>query len=202
MTPGERLGQLSALLPGDGTYTRGEHVYSSRVGVVACAAAAGGEAGAAGGLGGGAGGGAPQLPTVSVTPVPSRGAAVVAEVGSVVLARVVRLTTSAANVDILVVGGAPARAPLPGVVRRENVREGEVDKVVMLESFRPGDIIRATVVSLGDARAYFLSTAPPDCGVVQARSEAGAPMSPVNWQEMLCPVTQARERRKVAKFET
>ena len=106
------------------------------------------------------------------------------------------------SASLLVVGGAPLREPLPGVVRRENVRDGEVDKVVMVESFRPGDIIRAQIVSLGDARAYFLSTAAPDCGVVFATSEgAGAPMTPVNWMEMLCPVTQARERRKVAKFD-
>jgi len=31
--------------------------------------------------------------------------------------------------------------------------------VDMYQSYRPGDIVRAVVLSLGDARAYYLSTA-------------------------------------------
>ena len=40
-------------------------------------------------------------------------------------------------------------------------------------SFRPGDLVRAQVVSLGDSRSYFLSTAGNDCGVVYAKSTSG-----------------------------
>ena len=46
-------------------------------------------------------------------------------------------------------------------------------QVVLAHCFRPGDIVRAVVVSLGDARSYYLSTASNECGVVYAKSIAG-----------------------------
>lgn len=70
----------------------------------------------------------------------------------------------------------------------------------MQECFRPGDIVRAEVVSLGDRRSYFLTTAKNEPGVVYARSvAAGVPMVPVGWEEMQCPQTLTVERRKLAK---
>ncbi len=46
-------------------------------------------------------------------------------------------------------------------------------QVVLPQCFRPGDIVRASVVSLGDARSYYLSTAQNELGVVYAKSIAG-----------------------------
>lgn len=40
-------------------------------------------------------------------------------------------------------------------------------------SFRPGDVVRAEVLSLGDARSYHLTTAKNELGVVYAKSVAG-----------------------------
>ncbi|EOA98486.1 3'-5' exoribonuclease CSL4-like protein, partial [Anas platyrhynchos] len=59
--------------------------------------------------------------------------------------------------------------------RREDIRATEKDKVEVYKSFRPGDIVLAKVISLGDAAQsnYLLSTAENELGVVVARSEAG-----------------------------
>jgi exosome complex component CSL4 len=46
-------------------------------------------------------------------------------------------------------------------------------QVVMYDCFRPGDIVLAEVLSLGDARSYFLTTAKNELGVVHAKSLAG-----------------------------
>ncbi len=46
-------------------------------------------------------------------------------------------------------------------------------QVIMYDCFRPGDIVRAEVLSLGDVRSYFLTTAKNELGVVFARSIAG-----------------------------
>ncbi len=43
----------------------------------------------------------------------------------------------------------------------------------MYDCFRPGDIVLAEVLSLGDARSYFLTTAKNELGVVHAKSLAG-----------------------------
>ena len=40
-------------------------------------------------------------------------------------------------------------------------------------SFRPGDIVRAVVLALGDGQSYILSTARNDLGVIHAKSLAG-----------------------------
>jgi exosome complex component CSL4 len=73
-------------------------------------------------------------------------------------------------------------------------------QVVISECFRPGDLIRAEVLSLGTMRDYYLTTAKNELGVIWARSLAGAPLVAVSWEEMRCPVTNQTEKRKVAKL--
>jgi exosome complex component CSL4 len=49
---------------------------------------------------------------------------------------------------------------IEGTIRKEHVREKLVDQVVILDSFRPNDIIKAKVISLGDSsRSLYLTTA-------------------------------------------
>ena len=54
------------------------------------------------------------------------------------------------------------------------VEKSHIMQVVMYAMFRPGDIVRAKVLSLGDSRSYILSTASPLLGVVSAKSLAGS----------------------------
>jgi hypothetical protein len=51
-------------------------------------------------------------------------------------------------------------------------------QVVMYDCFRPGDVVRAKVLSLGDARSYYLTTADNALGVVHAKSLAGGRTQP------------------------
>ena len=105
-----------------------------------------------------------------------------------------------ASVDILCVHDVPLREPCSGVVRREDVRTADgTEAVEIYRSFRPNDIVVARVISLGDSRSYFLTTNDLSLGVVLARSVEGAVMSPVSSSELECPLSGARERRKVAK---
>lgn len=62
-----------------------------------------------------------------------------------------------------------------------------------------GDLIRASVISLGDQSNYYVATDANEYGVVVARSEEGRVCWPVSWREVLDPVTGKRETRKVAK---
>lgn len=52
-----------------------------------------------------------------------------------------------ANVAILVVGETVLDGEWQGLIRVQDVRATEKDKVKVFESFRPGDIVRAVVVS-------------------------------------------------------
>uniref|UniRef100_A0A8C0X5F9 Exosome complex component N-terminal domain-containing protein n=2 Tax=Castor canadensis TaxID=51338 RepID=A0A8C0X5F9_CASCN len=75
-------------------------------------------------------------------------------------------------------------------------------KVEIYKSFRPGDIVLAKVISLGDAQSnYLLTTAENELGVVVAHSESGVQMIPISWCEMQCPKTHTKEFRKVARVQ-
>ncbi|KAM6185889.1 exosome complex component CSL4 isoform 4-T4 [Rhynchocyon petersi] len=75
-------------------------------------------------------------------------------------------------------------------------------KVEIYKSFRPGDIVLAKVISLGDAQSnYLLTTAENELGVVVAHSESGVQMVPISWCEMQCPQTHTKEFRKVARVQ-
>ncbi|EIW64425.1 exosome non-catalytic core subunit CSL4 [Trametes versicolor FP-101664 SS1] len=122
---------------------------------------------------------------------------------SVVLGSVTRLSPLQAVLSISVVDGVPLPAgeEFTGVIRVQDVRATEKDKVKIADCFRGGDVIRGLVLSLGDARSYYVTTARNDLGVIFATSEAGATMEPVSWQEMRCPKTGKIEKRKCAKPE-
>ncbi|KAF4322615.1 hypothetical protein BBO99_00003762 [Phytophthora kernoviae] len=55
----------------------------------------------------------------------------------------------------------------PGTIRLEDVRNHDIDKLVMEEVFSPNMLVKAAVLSFGDTRSYFLSTAKPGLGVVR-----------------------------------
>lgn len=87
-----------------------------------------------------------------------------------------------------------------GVIRSQDIRSTERDKVKVIDSFKPGDIVRAVIISLGDGSNYYLSTARNDLGVIFAKSENGAgdSMFPLDWQHMISP-KGVIESRKCAK---
>lgn len=60
---------------------------------------------------------------------------------------------------------------LEGAIRKENVREKMVDSVVMIQCFKPRDIVKAKVISLGDSmRGVYLTTAADNLGVLVAEN--------------------------------
>ncbi|KAH9969003.1 hypothetical protein BC827DRAFT_1121087 [Russula dissimulans] len=122
---------------------------------------------------------------------------------SVVLGSITRLSPQQAVVSITVVDGVPLPPgeDFTGVIRVQDIRATEKDKVKVGDCFRGGDVIRGLVISLGDARSYYITTARNELGVIFATSEAGGTMHPVSWQEMRCSKTGKVERRKCAKPE-
>ncbi|CAO3570997.1 unnamed protein product [Mortierella alpina] len=121
------------------------------------------------------------------------------EIEAIVTCKVVRVNPRFASVNIMVVDGKPCKDDFQGIIRVQDVRATEKDKVKIYNSFRPGDIVRAQVISLGDARSYYLSTAANELGVIFGTSVAGGSLVPISWQEMQCTKTKVIELRKCAK---
>jgi exosome complex component CSL4 len=145
-----------------------------------------------------------KLPVISVIPLHKKPTASsqVLSVGQTVLGRIVRVNTQQAAVEIVAAGNihGTLKDVRSGVIRKEDVKSGPTEDVLIYDSFRPGDFVLAKVISLGDSKRYFLSTAEAELGVIRARcSSSGNCMIPVNYKEMECPESKAREPRKCAK---
>ena len=119
-------------------------------------------------------------------------------VGDIILGQVTRVTTNLVVVDIVSAGGRTLSTTFRGQVRLSDILGPDHPPPDLLDCFRLGDVLRAQVVSLGDARSYFLSTAGPSLGVLSASSAAGSIMVPLDPSSMVCPLTQTVELRKVA----
>ncbi|KAE9976969.1 hypothetical protein BLS_001744 [Venturia inaequalis] len=139
--------------------------------------------------------------------------AVTPTVGAHVYARITRLDRVQARCEIITVAppsssssssetnntGHVCATPLRAILRSQDVRATEKDKVKLAECFRVGDVVRAVVVGLGDQTGYYVSTAGNEFGVVLCWSDAGNLCVPVSWNEVLDQKTGVREGRKVAK---
>lgn len=99
--------------------------------------------------------------------------------------------------------------PLLGILRKEDVRATDIDRVEIYKNYRPNDIILAKVIPQIEIHTYSLTTAENELGVVIASARGLAtssntfvpvPMVPISWSEMQCPSTLIKEPRKVAKI--
>jgi exosome complex RNA-binding protein Csl4 len=124
----------------------------------------------------------------------------VLQVGQLVVGTVLRITAQNAIVDIRAAQHVGALASYyEGAIQMEDIRKGATEQIILGECFRPGDIVVCRILSLGDARRYYLSTAETELGVVRAITSRGVPMIPISWKEMECPETGVKEFRKCAK---
>lgn len=158
--PGQLLGPLNKYSAGPGTHIHDSNLYSSLLGTVSITQPekAPGPAKRMHRIAAlntpNASSSTSSLPTISVSPAGGSTAEqqdkreVLPEVGDIVLCRVTRITPREATMAILIVGDAVLSAQWQGVVRVQDVRATEKDRVKIYESFRPGDIVRAQVVSL------------------------------------------------------
>ena len=147
--PGQLLGTQSSYNCGPGTHLVGPNIYASLPGRPRTFSPKTGKPTLT----------IPRLSSASETadlgPVSERvsNSNTLPQVGSTVVGRVTRCSAKQVNIGILVVIGQEGDLgqvcadEIPAVVRREDVRATEKDKVVIGEAFRAGDLVRAIVVS-------------------------------------------------------
>lgn len=181
--PGDLIGKVTDFdnLPTDGYYILSDTVHASRCGTLKYA-------------------GKNDQKTFYVTNVVNEGDIIPSE-GDLVEGRIKNIGIRYCKVEITKINNQVVKNVFNATLRKENIRKTEVDRIIISECYRPHDIIRAKVVSLGSMRSYELSTADEMYGVVHAKSY---PMKenliPVSWNEMKCPITGELEKRKVAKL--
>jgi exosome complex component CSL4 len=126
---------------------------------------------------------------------------VVPAIGSTIIGRVLRISRMFASIEIVIVDDQPVPYPFTGTIRKLDVRQNAVDDIKIESCYRPGDVVKAEVISLGDRRNYLLSTAKLELGVLNATSANGNDLTPISYAEMEDIVTGGKETRKVAFVE-
>jgi exosome complex component CSL4 len=185
VVPGDKICAAKDVLAGKGCYIRGASVYASAVGSLKLSVADDSK----------------KEASVMLEEGRQYASSQVLSIGHMVLGKVIRLLNNMATVEIVAANEiGPLRERNSGIIRKEDVRVGATEEVQIYDSFRPGDIVYAKVISLGDSRRYFLSTAENELGVIKAVSaSSGEVMIPISWKEMQCPKTKTKEARKCAK---
>jgi exosome complex component CSL4 len=144
--PGDFLGKAPEFVAGEGAYVINDEVRASLTGTLIVD-----EMGTAG------------QKRLSVRSKVGRPEVIV--VGDTVLCRVVRTTHYQAFVDIVAVGDTVLPVISKGTIRKEDISSVDVDNIVVQDHFKGKDIVRASVISLGDAKLYYLSTAGAGLGI-------------------------------------
>ncbi|KAI0979394.1 hypothetical protein GJ496_001550 [Pomphorhynchus laevis] len=124
------------------------------------------------------------------------------EIGSIVCCKITFVHKSNAKCIILSVNNVAVNSPFNGVIKKRSVRSYRRDILEIINCFRPGDIVLARVISLGETDFYYLSTLETELGVVIGLSKTGERMYPISWNRMKTLnsyVPDRSEPRKVAK---
>lgn len=200
--PGDRLGTVRQARPGIGTYVKGGHIYACLLGKVRLCRYKKKE----NEMNEDDDGTEKPKHICCVRSSKPPATSQVLKVGQKVVGRISRITPQNALLEIRVAEGVgPLREPYyEGAIRLEDIRSfspgnnEESATVVLADCFRPGDLVACRVISMGDSRRYFLTTAETELGVIRAERK-GIRMIPISWKEMECPETGVREPRKCAK---
>ena len=172
VVPGERLGVIEEFIPDSGTYVKDGVIYSKIVGRSLVDL---------------------QNRRVSVYPVIN--GVVVPKLSGVVVGQVGNAQSDNVLVRIFKVGNKKISGDFGGILHISDVSDRYVNS--MNEVCKPGDIIRAKVISEKN-RIFHLSTNDKNLGVVDAFcSRCGSLLEPERF-ELHCPKCGNIEKRKMA----
>lgn len=93
--------------------------------------------------------------------------------GSTVTCRVLNINSTQARCAINCIEDCVLKQPFRAILRKEDIRETEKDRIEVYKCFRPGDIIVAKVIGMAENYSFLLTTAENQLGVVVAQGEAG-----------------------------
>jgi exosome complex component CSL4 len=172
--PGERLGVIEEFIPDSGTYVKDSVIYSKIVGRALM-----------------------DLLNKRVSVYPLTDRAVLPKVSATVIGQVGNAQSDNVLVRILKVGTTKKKLSgvFSGILHISDVEDRYVDS--MNEVCKPGDIIRAKVISEKN-QIYHLTTVDKDLGVLYAFCSLCGNLLEQRKYEMRCPKCGNIEKRKTA----
>ena len=125
------------------------------------------------------------------TTVISNSSLKIPQINDIVLARVVKINPRFASLVIITRFDS-----FQAIIRQPDISS---TNALVYDSFRPGDIVRALIISFGDQRSYYLSTRENEYGVVMCNGSTQ--WVPNSWESFIDSVTGDVEKRKVAMIK-
>lgn len=114
-------------------------------------------------------------------------------IGAVVFAQVCKISRKQAECNIFAIEGKLVQEGYKGVIMSTGIHESKTIDNTIYEWFRPGDIVKAKVISDSDVKQLVLSTAQQDLGVVKIQSDEA--MIPISWKFFLGAKSGRVEKR-------
>ncbi len=173
VVPGERLGVIEEFMPGPGTYVENGTIYASTTGRALI-----------------------DVLDKQVSVFPKTRFPTFPRVGSIVLGQVLDVQSKVAVVRIFQVGKHSLSGFFSGILHVSDVSHRYIE--TMYDACKPGDIIRAKVVS-DKNRTFHLSTREPDLGVVYAFCSRCGNILTYKKVQMRCLKCGKVEKRKTAR---
>ena len=170
--PGERLGVIEEFIPNSGTYVKDGVIYSKIVGRALM-----------------------DLLSKRVSVYPLISGVAVPKVSNTIVGQVGHAQSDNVLVRIFKLGSKQLSGVFTGILHVSDVRERYVKS--MTEVCKPGDIIRAKVIS-DKNQVYHLSTNDKNLGVMYAFCSRCASLLEPKRHEMYCPKCGNVEKRKLA----
>ena len=172
VVPGEKLGVIEEFMPGPGTYVHNGTIYSKITGRTLVDVLSKKVS---------------VYPVVHTAPVP--------RVGSIVIGQVYNVQSKIAIIRIWRIGKKLLSGFFSGILHISDVSRGYVEH--MNDVYKTGDIVRAKVISEKN-RAYHLSTAEKNLGVIYAFCSGCGHLLNLERGRLKCPRCGNIEKRKVA----
>ncbi len=173
VVPGDKLGVIEEFEPGSGTYVEENTIYSQAIGRALM-----------------------DVLNKKVSVYPGTEASGVPVVGSVVVGQVQEVQNKQASVRIFQVGSRMVSGFFSGLLHVSDVSQSFVEN--MFDVCKPGDIIRAKVIS-DKNRVFHLSTNDREMGVVYAFCSRCGHGLEFKKMRMTCPSCGSIEQRKTAQ---
>jgi len=170
-TPGEKLGVIEEFMPGPGTFIEEGDIRSRTVGYAI-----------------------KDTRNKLVSIYTKRNYPIFPRKGSIVLGEVASIQNKTASVRILSVDNKPVPGSFTGIIHVSTVSSNYIR--TMREAFKPGDLIKAKVVSNRN-RAIHLSTLGRTLGVIQASCSRCGNILVRRGRILHCLVCSNREERKI-----
>ena len=122
-------------------------------------------------------------------------------IGDSIIGRVIKINEFWAKIMLISINNNPVSHDYLATIKRENMRNIDIDSIEVEHLLSPNDIIIAKIKSLNESKNILLSIEDSFLGVLFSYSENKNQLIPISKERMQSPISKKEYRKKVACLE-